>query len=70
MFVISRRLEPNAKNIEAKMEEQKSFENCFVVFVMVAMWNYFENELKKHAFISFYFFSFFMVDITIEFTGI
>ena len=53
------------------MEEQKSFENCCCCcFVMVAMWNYFENELKIQDYISFYFFPFFMVDITIEFTEI
>ena len=52
------------------MEEQKSFENCCCCFVMVAMWNYFENELKNMFLFPFIFFSLFMVDITIEFTGL
>ena len=41
-----------------------------VVFVMVAMWNYFENELKNMFLFPFIVFSFLMVDILIEFTGL
>ena len=56
MFVISRRLEP--KNIGV-WRSRKAIEIVVVVTVMVAMWNYFENELKIQDYISFYFFSLF-----------
>ena len=63
MFVISRRL-------EQRWRSRKALKIVVVVFVMVAMWNYFENELKNMFLFPFIVFSFLMVDILIEFTGL